>query len=575
MNIIKKMSIGKKIQAISFLLIVALIVNAMISFYFGKETNKEVDEVFSHLYMIEWANDLRQHNRAAEGDMFKAINAANDTDRKAFLDSLTKRDQSFESLLGKIQSHGDLTNEEKLLVKKVQDNLKVIQEKRPLIIALTQQGKQSEAFIQMGQLQPIYENVASGLRELASEFSRQAGILKISVNEEYSNSVRIQLIIIVLSVIFGIGVSWIIARIITRVLKAMVEQALTISQGDLTGCRDENACVTNYSQDEIGQLEKAFGEMCVNLRVLIGKIIDSAVLMAASAQQLSASAEQSAQASEMVSVSIQRVADGAEGQNSVVSQGNSVVATIVSQLGETAENVQRAIVISDNMTTATTKGVSGVEQAIAQMKSIGEGTRQVKTAVDSLAQSGRSIGETVGIISEIAGQTNLLALNAAIEAARAGEQGRGFAVVAEEVRKLAEQSESAAKQIALMIKENQVQIDLAVQVMETGNKEVDNGIVVVDEAGNVFMQIADLVKQSSVETGDISKIVQSMVSDSRNVSSAMAEISTISKETASESQTVSAATQEQTAAMQEIAEASKKMAHIAQELQDASNRFRL
>lgn len=476
MNFIRKLGIGKKIQAISLLLLMAIIANGMIAFYFGKETKQDVDKVFSHLYMIEWVNDLRQHNRAAEGDMFKAINSSNDAARKVFLDSLSNRDQSFQELLGKIQSFEGLTGDEKLWFKQVQENLKIVQEKRPLIITLAQQGKLDEAFSQMRQLQPMYENIASGLRQLANESSKQAGGLKISVNERYNGSVQIQLIIIALSIIFGLWVSWIIARLITRVLNSMVGKALSIAGGDLTGCQEDKQCMIVYSQDEIGQLEKAFSEMCVNLRVLISKIIDSAVLMASSAQELSASAEQSAQAAELVANSIQQVAEGTEGQTSVVSQGNSAVETIVKHLGETSENVQRAIAISDNMTVATRKGVSGVERAIEQMKSIGEGTMQVKSAVDSLAQSGRSIGETVGIISQIAGQTNLLALNAAIEAARAGEQGRGFAVVAEEVRKLAEQSEMATKQIALMIKENQVQIDFAVQVMETGNKEVVNGI---------------------------------------------------------------------------------------------------
>lgn len=572
MNIIGKLGIGKKIQAISMLLLLAIIVNGIIGFSFGQETKQDVDQVFSHLYMIEWVNELRQHNRAAEGDMFKAINSPDETNRKAFLDSLVKRDQTFQELLGKIQSVGDLTGDEKLWLKQVQENLKIVQDKRSLVITLAQQGKRDEAFAQMGQLQPFYENIAAGLRQLANESSKQAELLKISVGERYSYSVRIQLIIIVLSLIFGLWISWIIARVITKLLRSMVAKAQSIAGGDLTGCKD---CVVVYSQDEIGQLERAFNEMCGNLRLLIGKIIDSAVLMAASAQELSASAEQSAQASQLVANSIQQVAEGAEGQTGVVSEGTNVVAIIVNHLGETAENVQRAIKISENMTEAAQQGVKGLERVIGQMQSIGEGTKQVKSAIDNLAQSGHSIGETVGIISQIAGQTNLLALNAAIEAARAGEQGRGFAVVAEEVRKLAEQSEIAAKQIALMIKENQVQIDSAVQVMEVGNKEVVNGIVIVNEAGVIFQQIADLVGQASSETNDISKSVQSMVADSRNVSLAMVEISTISKVTASESQTVSAATEEQTAAMAEIADASKKMAQIAHELQETSNRFQM
>lgn len=572
MNIIQNLGIGKKIQGISVFLLGAIIINGLINFSFGQETKKDIDQVFTHLYMIQWVNELRQHNRAAEGDMFKAVNSPDGASRKVFLDSLSKRDQAFKELLGKIQEVGDLTGDEKSWIKQVEDNLKVVQDKREMVMTLAQQGKRDEALAQIGQLQPAYEKIAAGLRQLADGAAKEAEMLKSSVGERYSYSVQIQLLIIILSLVFGLLVSWFIARMITRLLRSMVEKAQSIASGDLTGCKD---CKVVYAQDEIGKLENSFNEMCVNLRFLIGKIIDSAVLMAESAKELSASAEQSAQASQLVANSIQQVAEGAEGQTNVVSQGNSAVETIVIHLGQTSENVQRAMALSDSMTEATKKGVKGVERVVGQMKSIGEGTGQVKSAIDSLARSGRSIAETVGIISQIAGQTNLLALNAAIEAARAGEQGRGFAVVAEEVRKLAEQSETATKQIASMIQENQIQIDAAVQVMETGNKEVVNGIVVVNEAGVIFQQIADFVGKASSETNDISKMVQSMVADSHHVNSAMAEISTISKVTASESQTVSAATQEQTAAMSEIADASKKMAHIAEELQETSKRFQL
>lgn len=574
MNFVRNLGVGKKLQAMALFLLIAIFINGVISYFIDGQIEEDIGEVFSHLYIIEWVNDLRQHNRAAEGDMFKAINSPNDTGRKVFLDSLAKRDQAFEDLLAKIEKVENLTKDEQVLLKQVRENLKIVQDKRAQFVNLAQQGNREDAFMQMGQLQPNYENIASGLRQLASESSKQSENLKNIIHERRSYSNSIQLSIIILSVLIGLAVSWLISRMITKSLQSMVEKAREIAHGDLTGCKDTN-CAIVYSQDEIGNLEKTFNEMCINLRLLISKIIDSAVLMASSAEQLSASAEQSAQASQAVANSIQQVAEGAEGQTEVVAQGNHAVTTILSHLHETAENVKRAMEISNTMTTATQQGVSSVERAIGQMKSIGKGTKQVKLAVDSLAKSGCSIGETVNIISQIAGQTNLLALNAAIEAARAGEQGRGFAVVAEEVRKLAEQSEAAAKQIALMIQENQRQIDIAVQVMETGNKEVENGIIVVNEAGVVFQQIADLVAKASTETNNISEFVHNMVFDSQNVNSVMEEISNISKITASESQSVSAATQEQTAVMGEIANASKKLSNIAEELQEASKRFQL
>jgi len=179
----------------------------------------------------------------------------------------------------------------------------------------------------------------------------------------------------------------------------------------------------------------------------------------------------------------------------------------------------------------------------------------------------------VDTISGLAGQTNLLALNAAIEAARAGEQGRGFAVVAEEVRKLAEQSQDAAKKIAELIGEIQEDTDKAVVAMTDGTREVKTGAEVVNAAGSAFKEIADLVTQVSSQVKEISAAIQQMASGSQQIVAAVKRIDGLSKKSASESQTVSAATEEQLASMEEIANSSEALAKLAQDLQAAVAKF--
>lgn len=156
----------------------------------------------------------------------------------------------------------------------------------------------------------------------------------------------------------------------------------------------------------------------------------------------------------------------------------------------------------------------------------------------ALGNQSKEIGQIVNTISDIAGQTNLLALNAAIEAARAGEQGKGFAVVADEVRKLAEQSQMAAKQIADLIAQIQSQPNSAVQAMNEGSAEVKIGTEVVDTAGHTFTDI-------------------------------------ISRDTAAQAETVSAVTEEQSAAMDEITTSSEALANMAEDLSEVVSKFKL
>ena len=180
-----------------------------------------------------------------------------------------------------------------------------------------------------------------------------------------------------------------------------------------------------------------------------------------------------------------------------------------------------------------------IEQTVTRSSSV----------VAKLGERSKEIGQIVDTISGIAGQTNLLALNAAIEAARAGEQGRGFAVVAEEVRKLAEQSQGAAKQIAGLIGEIRNDTDSAVVAMNEGTKEVRIGTEVVNNAGQSFRDIYTSVSDVTGQVREISAAIEQMAAGSQQIVSSVKEIDVISKDTSAQAQTVSAATEEQSASM--------------------------
>lgn len=299
-----------------------------------------------------------------------------------------------------------------------------------------------------------------------------------------------------------------ITRMITKPLHAMVFACKELATGDF---RDKPRKFAR--KDEIGELSDALAEMRGNLRIVFKRVNESAEQVAASSEELTASAEKSK-----------------EGGNSV-------------------------------------------EKAVNQMTKIEQTVNHSAQIVTKLGERSKEIGQIVDTISGIAGQTNLLALNAAIEAARAGEQGRGFAVVAEEVRKLAEQSQGAAKEISKLISEIQGDTDRAVIAMGEGTREVEIGTEVVTAAGHAFGEIAVLVTEVSNQVKENSAAIQQMASGSQQIVSSVQEIGVLSKNAAREAQTVSAATEEQSAPVEEIASSSQSLAKMAQDLQKAVSKF--
>ena len=221
------------------------------------------------------------------------------------------------------------------------------------------------------------------------------------------------------------------------------------------------------------------------------------------------------------------------------------------------------------------KGSLAIEKAISQIGNIESSVGRSASVITKLGERSEEIGQIVSVISNIAGQTNLLALNAAIEAARAGEQGRGFAVVAEEVRKLAEQSQEAAKHITGLITEIQKDTDSAVIAIEDGSKEVLVGIEVVTDAGQAFQEIDKSVNAAFAQMKEITAVIQLMASSSEEVARSAGETEVISKELSEQAQSVSATTEEQSATSEEIARFSQELANMAAELTKALSTFKV
>lgn len=437
----------------------------------------------------------------------------------------------------------------------VQELGKRMLEGKPGIYRYTIDGSKKIAFYHPV---PVTGWVVSAVIDEAELFAPAASMVK---------SLAISILVVMLLVSM---VVWVAAKRLTQPLHGLVQYAENIAQGNLA-----IAALKIESKDEIGHLAKAFNNMTENLRNLVRQIDQTTEQVAASAEELTASAEQSAHAANQVATVISDVAAGADRQFRVINETSTVVAQMVTSIQQATQHVDAVGMTSSKAASAANDGTKAIKMSISQMGNIEKTVMNSTQVVTKLGERSKEIGQIVDTISGIAGQTNLLALNAAIEAARAGEQGRGFAVVAEEVRKLAEQSQGAAKQIAELIGEIQKDTDTAVAAMAEGTKEVKVGTTVVNNANQAFYEISNLVGQVSEQVQEITVAMHQMTSGSQQITNSMGQLDNISQDTAEQTQTVSAATEEQSASMEEIASSSQALAKMAEKLQTAVGKFNL
>ena len=327
--------------------------------------------------------------------------------------------------------------------------------------------------------------------------------------------------------------------------------------------------------DEVGIMSRAMQTLQKNISTMMKQIKDSAEEVAQSSQQLTENAEQSALASNQIADSIVNVAGSCNEQFTSVEDADTHVSKLSSNMESFKATINQAGSMVNDTKHEADAGSANMKNAVEQMRLIEQTVSESAKVIAELGEESNRIGSIVEAISGIAEQTNLLSLNAAIEAARAGEHGRGFAVVADEVRKLAEQSQDSAKEITQIIVSIQQKAQNAVNVMQEGVAQVENGVEAVNGAGVSFGDIASKVQTVVVQTQEMEHIVNELAESTNTISDAVGKISTMSKSVSAEAQTVSAATEEQTATMSEIASASKKLASMAETMENAINKFKI
>jgi len=344
----------------------------------------------------------------------------------------------------------------------------------------------------------------------------------------------------------GIAVGLLVGILVTRSITAAIARMLGLIQEiAANNLAVEDMSIT--SQDEIGRAGTALNRMKNNLREMIQSIAGTAEHVASASEEISSSATQQAQ--------------GAETQKDQTTQVATAMQEMSSTVLQVSDNSNKAAEASRQAADTARHGGGIVEDTLCKMRAIAESVRGTAQKMEELGKSSDQIGRIIGVIDDIADQTNLLALNAAIEAARAGEQGRGFAVVADEVRKLAERTTTATKEIAQMIKNIQDETKTAVTAMEAGNRQVEEGVKSTAQAGDALKEIIRMAEQVGEMITHIATAATEQSSASEQVNGNMDQIARLIKESA--------------VGAQQSAKACQDLSGLALDLQKMVGSFRL
>jgi methyl-accepting chemotaxis protein len=310
----------------------------------------------------------------------------------------------------------------------------------------------------------------------------------------------------------------------------MLQAVQRFAHGDLT------VKLHTQQEDEIGRLFEGFNDALADIRTVLAGVVNAA--------------EATAEASFHVSSSIEELSAGVREESERLAAAAAITDNLASHMNENAERAQEFMQRAQDETADSHTTAEHLTAMVLGMENIERVVALSAQTIEQLGVRSEQIGEITRTIEEIADQTNLLALNAAIEAARAGEQGRGFAVVADEVRKLAERTQRATKEIATVVRDIQLNTGHAVETMRKGKHEVERGKHLVHDTETalqrymerahrsieVFADIANKSKQRAAETNElatnldsISIVVRQSAASTEHIARAMSDVSSLAE----------------------------------------------
>ena len=388
-------------------------------------------------------------------------------------------------------------------------------------------------------------------------------------------------------VIFAVVLAGIGIVVLAIILSVFVRRRLVVPIGDVSDTlarfadldldKDKGAKVREhqYRTDEIGSMVSSLARMANNLREMVGKINGVSQSVAATSEELTATAQNTSHAAGKVRDNIHGIAESARVQLSdtqTASEHTEEAMHLIEDNGKVMTALNEA---TDNIKKRQTEGAEILSDLMKKSTETADATQEVARVVEETNERAERIEEASAMIQSISEQTNLLALNAAIEAARAGEAGRGFAVVAEEIRKLAEQSRGFTDEINGIIAELKTKSQQAVDTMEVSKKLVEESNVNLGRTQRRFEMIGEAVQNADSVVERLNASSKDLTEKNKSIADIVERLMKLAKENDVTTDEAEASVDSQTQALSDIAEASESLAQVATDLQNEVGRFHI